>query len=297
MTPRAARTPPWPAVRFAPDFLRRVERLLVRLAGARERREGAGRSAILGAGEEFVGYRPYRPGEDLRALDWSLLARLDRPFVRVTRREAGERWAVLVDASASMGVGPPGKLQRAAEVACALACLGLRVRARVRVLVSSARKRGAFELELARRGDPAALLAFLEERRAAGGCGLATLLATPRRFASAGRVFLVGDFQDLEPRALFGLVCRGRDLAALQLLAPVELDPPPAGAVEWWDPELGQELCMQVDRAAVGAYERSLERRLETWRTTCARHGITYGCWSSASAFEDVVQSILRLRT
>ena len=59
---------PAPSVRFEPEFLARVERLLVRLAGARERREGSGRSFLLGGGEEFSGHRPYRPGEDLRAL-------------------------------------------------------------------------------------------------------------------------------------------------------------------------------------------------------------------------------------
>src|SRR6185503_20613138 len=122
---------PSPGVRFAPDFLARLGRLVARLASQRERREGEGRARLFGVGSEFVGYRPYRSGEDLRALDWNLLARLGRPYVRVAAREASEAWAVLLDTSASMGVGRPGKLQLGAELALALAALGVARRARV----------------------------------------------------------------------------------------------------------------------------------------------------------------------
>ena len=287
---------PAPDVRLAPDFLSRVERLAATLAAARERREGAGRGALAGGGEEFVGYRPYRPGEDLRRLDWSLLARLDRPFVRVTRREAGERWAVLLDASASMGVGPPGKLQRGAEVAGALACLGLRLKATVDVLVSDAGERGA--LSLSRRRDAAALVRFLDGRRAAGSGGVRELVAAARRYAEAGRVFVVGDLLDVEPRELLGLGRRGRELLAAQLLAPVELEPrelgSEVGAVDWWDPEGGERLELALDARAVDEYEARLEARLEAWRSTCARHGVSYGVWSTRVEFEDVVHGLLR---
>lgn len=284
---------PAPAVQFGDDFLARVEGLLVRLSGARERREGAGRSALAGGGEEFTGYRPYRPGEDLRALDWSLLARLDRPFVRVTRREASERWAILVDASASMGVGPPGKLARAAEVAAALACLGLRIGAVVRLFVSSPQGASPHEFTLRSRVDPLAMLGFLEARRASGDGGLAPLLSAPRRLADAGRVFVVGDLLDVEFAALGSLMRRGRELGAVQLLAPLEFAPP-QGAVEWWDPEGGERLRLRVDRPTASAYERRLELRLDAWRTSCARHRIAYTCASTAQPFEDIVRALLR---
>ncbi|MDP6763722.1 MAG: DUF58 domain-containing protein [Planctomycetota bacterium] len=297
MTPDAETTVPReplpaPGVRFGPDFLARVERLLVRLAGARERREGPGRSALSGGGEEFVGFRPYRPGEDLRSVDWNLLARLDRPFVRVSRREAGERWAILLDASASMGVGPPGKLVRAAEVGAALACAGRRIGATVRLIVSAPPDGPPREFALRSRVDPRTMLGFLEGCRAAGDAGLAGLLAAPTRVADAGRVFVVGDLLDVEFAALAGLGRRGRELGAVQLLAPVEFEPP-VGAVEWWDPEGGERLRLRVDRPTRGAYERRLEERLDAWRVPCARHRIAYTCASTAVDFEDVVGALL----
>lgn len=283
---------PCPGVRFAPDFVRRLERFVPRLAATRERREGTGRAALVGAGEEFVGYRPYRPGEDLRQLDWSLFARLDQPYVRVTRREASERWAILVDASASMGVGPPGKLQAAAEVACALACVALRSGARVHLRASSA---GAVApaLEARRSRDLPAVTAFLEGLRATGSAGLATLLRHHRPLAQHGRVFLVGDLLDVDPRDVLALRARGRDLRCLQLLAPIELSPPAGRAVEWLDPEGAGRVARTLDPATLRAYARALEERLEAWDRLAARHGFAYCLAPSDRDFEDVVRDSL----
>ena len=124
---------PCPDVHLGKEYLRRLERFSLRFAAGLERREGAGRAGLLGAGEEYVTSRPYRPGEDLRHLDWDLLARLDRPYIRVSRREAAESWSLWIDTSASMGVGPPGKLQMAAEVAGGIAAAGLRDRKSTRL--------------------------------------------------------------------------------------------------------------------------------------------------------------------
>src|SRR6185503_13563906 len=162
---------PSPGIAFASDFLARLGRLAAELASQRERREGEGRARLFGVGSEFVGYRPYRSGEDLRALDWNLLARLGRPYVRVAAREASEAWAVLLDTSASMGVGRPGKLQLGAELALALATLGVARRATVTLYTGGpaplgvARKRAALE----------GWMRALTTTRASGSAGLGSL--------------------------------------------------------------------------------------------------------------------------
>ena len=283
---------PCPDVRFAPGFARRLQRLVLRLSSARERREGAGSAALAGSGDEFVGYRPYRAGEDLRDVDWSLLARLDRPYVRVTRREAAEHWALLLDSSASMGVGPPGKLQVAAEAACAVAAIGLRQGARVRLRCIGAEGLSS-EIEVRAKHDLARLMTFLENTRAVGDVGLSRLLSERRALVDAGRLFVLGDFADLDPADLAPLHRRGREVLALQWLAPLELDPPLGGGVEWVDPETGEGTELDLDARSVAAYRRSLEARLEAWRNFAARHGLRYHCASSAEAFEDVLPLLL----
>ncbi len=283
---------PSPGVAFGPDFLARLGRLAAALASLRERREGEGPARLFGVGSEFVGYRPYRSGEDLRALDWSLLARLGRPYVRVAAREASEAWAVLLDTSASMGVGRPGKLQLGAELALALATLGVARRATVALHTSGpaplcvARKRAALE----------GWMRTLSATRAAGTAGLGSLT---RAFAAArtgvraaGRVFLVGDFLDCEPRELFALVRPARELFLVQVLAPEELCPAARGPVRWVDAESGNALERTVDEAGLLAYEQRLAARLELWRAAAARMRAVHGCWTSTTPFETLARAL-----
>jgi uncharacterized protein (DUF58 family) len=240
----------------------------------------------LGVGSEFVGHRPYAPGDDLRALDWDLLARSSRPWVRVARREAGERWLVRLDASASMGVGPPGKLQRAAEVAAGIAVWGSRSGAAVCVSVAGG-EGGPREFRVRRRSEIAGLLAFLGRLRAGGGSGA---LPPARALAHVSRVFVVGDLRDLRPELVLPLRGRGRSLSLIQILAPLEVAPAPGGSVEWWDPERGGRVSLALDPASVAAYERELGREVEAWREIAARHGVPFGCFLSDRTFEEILE-------
>lgn len=279
---------PAPRVAFEADFLARLGRFGARVRSAAERREGAGRGRRLGVGAEFVGYRPYRPGDDPRRLDWGVYARSRRPFVRVTRREASEAWGILLDTSASMGTGAPGKLQRCAEVAIALASVALRLGASVRLRTSSG---GA--LTIRRAQEIGAAMAALEREEAAGSLGLGALLARGHGLGDAGRVFLLGDLFDLEPSALRALARRGREVACAAVLAPAELAPPVDAAVQWVDPEDGGRASVFVDARTRAAYETLLTRHLDAWRSGCARHRVAFGCWSSLSEFEDIAGALL----
>lgn len=292
---------PSPGVRFGADYLRRLGLLVARLAAARERKEGAGRAKLFGVGTEFTGYRPYRPGEDPRQLDWNLYARLRRPFVRVNRREASEHWALFVDTSASMGVGVPGKLQCAAETATAIAACGLRTGATVEVWTSGAMQ----TMRLRKSAELASWISFFEEQRAEGDRGGAALLREKARVRGAGRVFVIGDLLDLEPASLLTLARRGRELFFAQILALEELAPSRGGGdgpggivdggVEWLDPETARIEAVEVDRRTRAAYEKLIAARLEAWGTTCARHRVRYGCWPSAAPFEGIVKELFDL--
>ena len=277
-------------MRFGPDFAQRCEVFAARLARRRVGREAAGRASVLGPGEEFAGHRPYRAGEDLRRLDWDLYARLDKPFVRVERREAGERWTVWIDRSASMGVGPPTKLQRAAECAAALARVGLGAGARVRLVLSPGADATPSSIVLRRAADWGAALARLQGVRAVGGAGLAALWSRER--ADCDRLFGVGDFLDGDARGWFVHQGRGRRLAGLQWLAPEEFAPRVGRAV-LIDPETGDELPIDVDASLVTRYERRLGEELDHWRAGAARHGARHHVASTAREFEDALAPLL----
>jgi uncharacterized protein (DUF58 family) len=282
MVPRPAVELPSPGIAFDAHFRSRLGRLLAVLAGRRERSEGAGRARLAGGGSEFLGYRPYRSGEDLRALDWNLLARLGRPYVRVTTREASERWTVVLDTSASMGVGRPGKLQLAAELAVALAALGVRFGATVALHVD-----GPEPLCVARRAPAIeGWMRALAQLRAAGDAGLGARLAALAQVRGGGRWFFLGDLLDCEPADVLRLLRPGRELLLAQLLAREELGPTPGEDVRWIDAESGAALARERSPAALQRYEQALAVRLERWRAAAASGHLQHGCWTSDAPFE-----------
>jgi uncharacterized protein (DUF58 family) len=94
--------------RTAPErLLLRLEwRVLRRLEG---RIAGGYRTVHRGAGTDLAGLRPYVEGDDARHIDWNVTARLNEPQLRVfTEDRELTAWLVL-DRSASMSIGPPGR--------------------------------------------------------------------------------------------------------------------------------------------------------------------------------------------
>ena len=63
---------------------------------------GLHRSPFTGFSTEFTEYRQYNAGDDLRYLDWRLLARTDRYFIKKYRADTNTQCHLLIDTSASM---------------------------------------------------------------------------------------------------------------------------------------------------------------------------------------------------
>jgi uncharacterized protein (DUF58 family) len=64
---------------------------------------GLHRSPHRGFSVEFAEHRAYQAGDDLRYLDWRMVARTDRYFVKQFEEDTNLRAFLLLDASASMG--------------------------------------------------------------------------------------------------------------------------------------------------------------------------------------------------
>src|SRR5438093_4854563 len=109
-----------------PDFLARLEQLeLVSRKIFLGRLKGERRSKRKGQSVEFLDFRNYVVGDDLRFLDWNLFARLDRLFLRLFLEEEDLHFYILIDNSLSMDFGTPTKLHYAKQVAAALGFIGL----------------------------------------------------------------------------------------------------------------------------------------------------------------------------
>jgi len=71
----------------------------------RNQRVGAYQSPMRGPGFDFDEHQPYRPGDDVRRIDWNVTARMGAPFVRHTHAEREMNVMVVMDASRSMALG------------------------------------------------------------------------------------------------------------------------------------------------------------------------------------------------
>ena len=111
---------------LTPELLRRLEQFqLLAQRRAKSSLRGERRSRARGQSVEFADYRNYTHGDDFRYLDWNLYGRLERLALRLYEEDEDLSIDVLVDASASMGVGRPSKLDLGLQIGAALAYVGL----------------------------------------------------------------------------------------------------------------------------------------------------------------------------
>jgi uncharacterized protein (DUF58 family) len=71
----------------------------------RNPRVGAYTSPLRGPGFDFDEHQRYRPGDDVRRIDWNVTARMDAPYVRHTHAERELNMMIAIDVSRSMDLG------------------------------------------------------------------------------------------------------------------------------------------------------------------------------------------------
>jgi uncharacterized protein (DUF58 family) len=220
---------------------------------------GAGRhrSRRRGATVEFADYRDYHPGDDLRRVDWRLLARTDRAHLREAHEETPMRVLLLLDVSASMNYASRPKLMTKLDYGrSALAALSLVVRRQ-----RDAGGIGLLAEELSGYLPPSSspgrlrsLWATLETPASSRQTPLARTLAQAADAAPRACLFVIAsDFYE-EADAIADVIRRlrfeGHDALALHLADPEEEDFTFSDPAQFQDPETGSELPLDPPAAA-----------------------------------------------
>jgi uncharacterized protein (DUF58 family) len=243
---------------------------------------GLHRSPRRGFSVEFAEHRMYQPGDELRYIDWKLLGRNDRLYVKQFEEETNLRAMLVLDASASMDWrGDPSrltKLEYARRLVAALAMVLLRQRDAtglvtfddaVRSMIP-ARSRGSQWRALA-----LALEGMVPGAGTAAEPALRQVLGTLRR---RGLVVLVSDLlleRDVTLKALRFLRHRGHQVLVIHLMdrAEVELEGPAEARFE--DPETRAGVVLRP-RDWADAYRETVTGVIGAWRRECRRRGIGY---------------------
>lgn len=252
---------------------------------------GSHRSRLRGAAPELSEYRLYRQGDDPRQLDWKLLARSDRAYIRLAEdRSLLATWFV-VDASASMAFPETtrAKWRRALEMTLGLASVALAAGDPVGLLVAHPAPPPRAPAR-SRRGTLGTMAAALAGIAPAGSRPLAPLLADAN---TGARVVVVSDFlgdEDGTRHAAAALLAAHSDVHAVHVVAREELDPGPT-AIRAVDPE-DPSLVRPLDPAIRERYRESFAR----WRREQAaawRHaGAT---WTMVTTDEEPALAVRRV--
>jgi uncharacterized protein (DUF58 family) len=247
---------------------------------------GLHRSPRKGFSVEFAEYRPYQPGDELRHVDWKIVARADRWVIKQYEEETNLRATIVLDVSRSMDWrGDPARLTKLAyaeRVVAALALLFLRQRDAVGLVRFDDRVRTALPPR-ARSGQWRRIVTALDdpgagrESRASEALEEAARLI-PRR----GMVVLVSDLL-MDPgdvvRNVRSLRHAGHHVVVLHILDPSERELPAAvgGANEalFVDPESGLELPATVAEVR-DAYRATVDDALREWRESFTSLGASY---------------------
>jgi uncharacterized protein (DUF58 family) len=233
-----------------------------RLAGPSGEVIGAG----VGQSIEFMDFRDYEPGDDLRRIDWSAYARSDRLVVRRHRQDVRPTVEIFVDASRSMDL--PGTVKADAAVALAAA------------LVSAARRGGSSAGLFATGASGGAPVPALEHWPGFDDApAAAPRISRGDRAASAGSVRVLisdmlfrADLDDVIRRAARG----ARWAVLLHLLAREDTAAPELGPLRLRDVESGSLLTLEIDAAAQAAFTSRLTAFLASCRSACARAKVSY---------------------
>ncbi|HVH09615.1 MAG TPA: DUF58 domain-containing protein [Gemmatimonadales bacterium] len=243
---------------------------------------GIHRSPFRGFSLEFTEHRAYQPGDELRYLDWRILARSDRLFVKQFEEETNLRAMLLLDVSRSMAWrGTPTRLTKRAYADRLVAALGLillRQRDATGLITFDEAVREVVPARV-RAGQWARLVRGIERTPDGRGTAAdAALRHLTSLLARRGLVVLVSDLlfeRELALTALRFLRHRGHHVIVLHVMDPAEavLAGPPE--VRFRDPESTTSVVVRP-RELARVYAETVRREIAAWRTACRRHGIAY---------------------
>ena len=241
---------------------------------------GLHKSPYRGFSVEFAEYREYTPGDDIRHIDWKVMARSDRYYVKEFEEETNLQCFVLLDRSASMGYASNGisKLDYGSYLAASLAYFISKQHDGVGLI--------SFDQDvvdfLPARSKPAhvhTILTLLEQITP----GKETDLGKPLHEIAdminrRGMIIIISDLIDEPERTMDALQhfrFKGHDVIVFHIIDPDELDFPFTDTAKFKDSEPGEELTV-VPTLFKQQYHETIQAFLEENRLGCMKHQADY---------------------
>ena len=269
---------------------------------------GRHKSPHKGFSIEFAEHRQYTPGDDLRNLDWHVLARSDRSYIKQYVEETNLRATILVDTSGSMKFrgdaaaavegAPCSKLEYAQYLAAILSYLFIGQQDAVGLVTFDTAIRTYIPAR-ARASQVRALLEALDATKPGGETAIADIFHDiAERIPRRGLVIIVSDLFDDPERivnALHHFRHRRHEVVVLHVLADEELTFPFDQFTRFRNLEGVSDI--QTDPKALRAsYLEQIRLFLQAIKNGCGRIGADYVAMNTATPFDQALSAYLTRR-
>ncbi len=261
------------------EILRKIRALEIKTKGLVQTVfAGDYHSVFKGRGMNFEDVREYQPGDEIRAIDWNVTARLGTAFVKKFTEERELTVVLVVDVSASGNFGSASQSKRelAAEVACLLAFSAIRNNDKVGLLLFSDR----VELFIPPKKGRSHTLRIIREILffEPAGRGTAPALALDYLNKVVTRravVFFVSDFQADDFSRELSVSGRRHDFIAVHIQDQREEALPNVGIITLEDSETGEQIEINTaDRSTRARFSALAETKRAELNRTLRRNSI-----------------------
>ena len=283
------------------EILKKIRTLEIKTKGLVETVfAGDYHSVFKGRGMNFEDVREYQPGDEIRAIDWNVTARLGTAFVKKFTEERELTVMLIVDVSASGNFGSAAQSKRelAAEVACLLAFSAIRNNDKVGLILFTDRvelfippKKGRSHtlrlireilfFEPAGRGtDPALALDYLNK-------------VVTRRAV----VFFISDFQAPDFSHTLAVSGRRHDFIAVYIQDEREQVLPNVGIITLEDAETGEQIEINTaDRGTRTRFTNLADEKAHELSRTLRRNNIDAITLRTSEDYLPALRSFFKLR-
>lgn len=248
------------------EILKRVRRIEIKTKGLSNHIfAGEYHSAFKGRGMSFSEVREYIPGDDVKAIDWNVTARLSHPFVKVFEEERELTLMLLVDVSSSSLFGTHQRLKREliTEIGAVLSFSAATNNDKVGVIFFSDKvekfippKKGRSHiLRIIRE------LIALEPAQDSGTNVSVALDYLNNVLKKRTIAFLLSDFISSPYDKSLQLAARKHDLVGMQVYDKSDKELPAAGLIQLMDAETGATRWIDTNESSVRTqYAKAFEQ-------------------------------------
>ncbi len=261
---------------------------------------GIHKSPYHGFNVEFAEYREYCPGDDLRYLDWRVLAKSDKLFIKQFEAETNLSCYLLLDCSASMDftTNSETRLDYGAYLSAALALLMLRQGDQVGLVMFD----NGVQQFIPPRGNArhfGAIMEALETLKPGKDTNLPGVLhEMAERVRRRSLIIIISDFFDDVEEVLNGLQHfrhRRHEVIVLHLLDQAEIDFPFDRVTLFEGMERGEELVIDPRVMAQG-YRWRFREFMDSLKTGCTEKNIEYERMMISEPFDRALSTYLSRR-